>query len=130
MPDYTLVNLKDVEDMAPQFGLSPGLESHFARGPLGLQKQGVSYYRIAPGFRIPFGHSHSHQEEVYVLLSGSARIMLDDELVDLDPFDAVRIPIATMRAFEGGPEGAEILAVGAPNTENHDVELAQGWWGN
>ena len=75
MSDYTLVNLKDdVEDMAPKFGLSPGLESHFARVPLELTQSGLSYYRVAPGFRLPFGHTHEEQEEVYVVVSGSARM--------------------------------------------------------
>lgn len=126
---YTVVNLKDdVEDMAPRFGLSPGLESHFARAHLELQNSGLSYIRIAPDFRVPFGHRHSEQEEVYLLVSGSARAKLDDEVVELSAWDAVRIAPGTMRGLEGGPEGAEILLFGAPNTENKDIEMAQGWW--
>ena len=92
MPDYTVINLKrDVEDMAPKFGLSPGLESRFARVPLELQNSGASYFKIAPGFRAPFGHSHSEQEEVYLVISGSARIKLDDEIIDLEQWDVLRI---------------------------------------
>jgi mannose-6-phosphate isomerase-like protein (cupin superfamily) len=129
MADYTKLNLKqDVEDMAPKFQLSPGLESRFARRPLGLQQSGVSYYKVAPDFRTPFGHTHSEQEEVYVIVSGSARLRLGDEVLDLAQWDAVRIPPDLMRAFEGGPEGAEVLAFGAPNTENEDVEMVPGWW--
>jgi mannose-6-phosphate isomerase-like protein (cupin superfamily) len=129
MSDYTLVNLKDdVEDMAPKFGLSPGLESHFARVPLELTQSGLSYYRVAPGFRLPFGHTHEEQEEVYVVVSGSARIKLDDELVELKQWDALRVPAKTMRAFEAGEQGAEIVAFGAPNTDNKDAEMVQDWW--
>jgi hypothetical protein len=62
---YTKLNLKEeVEDQAPRFGFSPGLKAHFARVPLELEKSGITYFRIAPNFRIPFGHAHSEQEEV------------------------------------------------------------------
>ena len=127
--DYTLANLKsDVEDQAPKFGFSPNLESRFARWALGLEKSGISYFRVAPNFRVPFGHSHGEQEEVYVILSGSARMKLDDDVVELKQFDALRVPGEITRAFEAGPDGAEILAFGAPNTENSDVQMVQGWW--
>jgi mannose-6-phosphate isomerase-like protein (cupin superfamily) len=125
---HTVVNLKEVENMAPKFGLSPGLESRFARVPLQLENSGLSYYRVAPDFRTPFGHTHTEQEEIYLVLGGSARLKLDDEVVELNEWDAVRIPRGVMRAFEGGPQGAEILAFGAPSHENRDVEMVQNWW--
>ena len=129
MADYTRINLKqDVEDMAPRFGLSPGLESRFARAPLGLEESGVSYFRIAPGFRMPFGHRHGRQEEVYVIVIGTARIKLEDEIVELREWDLVRVPATTTRGLEGGPEGAEVLAFGAPSDGNKDVEQVPGWW--
>ena len=128
MADYTLVNLKEVEDQAPNFGLSPQLEARMARVALGLENSGVSYQRLAPNFRVPFGHKHKNQEEIYVLVGGSARIKLEDEVVDLKPFDAVRVPKDTMRGFEAGPEGAEFIAIGAPNTGPGDAEVVQGWW--
>jgi uncharacterized cupin superfamily protein len=129
MADYTKLNLKqDVEDMAPKFQLSPGLESRFARKPLGLEQSGMSYYKVAPDFRTPFGHKHSEQEEIYVIVSGSARLRLGDDVLELAQWDAVRIPPDVMRGFEGGPEGAEVLAFGAPNTDNKDAEMVPGWW--
>jgi mannose-6-phosphate isomerase-like protein (cupin superfamily) len=126
--DYTVVNLKQVDDMAPRFGLSPGLESRFARVPLGLEHSGISLFRVAPGFRVPFGHTHTEQEEIYLVVTGSARVKLDDEIVQLGEWDAVRIPPGTMRGVEGGPDGAELIAFGAPSNENRDVEMVQGWW--
>ncbi len=129
MAAYTKLNFKqDVEDMAPKFGMSPGLESRFARKPLGLQKQGLSYFRIAPGFRVPFGHTHSEQEEVYIVASGSARVKIEDDVVELGQWDAVRIPAEASHGMEAGPDGAELIAIGAPNTENADVEMKPGWW--
>ena len=128
MADYTLVNLKEVEDQAPKFGLSPQLEMRMARVALGLENSGISYQRIAPNFRLPFGHKHKSQEEIYVLVGGSLRIKLEDEVVDLKPFDAVRVSKDTMRGFEAGPEGAELIAIGAPSTGPGDGDTVQGWW--
>jgi mannose-6-phosphate isomerase-like protein (cupin superfamily) len=129
MSHYTHINLKeDVEDQAPKFGMSPNLEMRMARVPLELENSGLSYLRIAPNFRIPFGHAHKQQEEVYVLIEGSARIKIDDETRDLKQWDAVRVSKDGMRAFEGGPEGALFLAIGAPNTGPGDADVEQGWW--
>jgi quercetin dioxygenase-like cupin family protein len=130
MGAYTIVNLKDVEDAAPQFGFAPDLEARFATAPLELQKSGVSYQRLAPNFRMPWGHQHERQEELYVLLSGSARLKLDDEVVELKALDAVRVEPEIMRAFQAGPDGAEILAFGAPNTgpPSADTEPVPNWW--
>jgi mannose-6-phosphate isomerase-like protein (cupin superfamily) len=128
MAGYTIVNLKEVEDQAPKFGHSPNLEARFARVPLELESAGVSYFRLAPNFRIPFGHKHQQQEEIYVLVGGSARAKLGDEVVELKAWDAVRVSPETVRSFEAGPEGAEYIAFGAPNTENRDAELVPNWW--
>ena len=103
MPEYTIVNMKEVEDQAPKFGLAPSLEARFAREPLGLESSGVSYQRLAPGFRIPWGHRHGEQEELYVLLHGSLRAKLDGEIVGLRVWDALRVPAGTMRSFEARP---------------------------
>jgi mannose-6-phosphate isomerase-like protein (cupin superfamily) len=129
MADYTVLNLtSDVPDMGERFGYAPNMEARFAREPLKLEKSGVSYFKLAPGFRVPFGHRHAEQEEVYVVLGGSARVKLEDEILELTPMDAVRIPVSTMRGFEAGPDGAEILAIGAPDTHNKDIEMDQQFW--
>jgi len=128
MADYTKVNLREVEDMAPKFGFSPGLQSRFAREPLQLRNSGMSLFKAQPGFRIPFGHKHNQQEEVYVVVAGSARIKLEDEIIELATWDAVRVPPEVRRGLEAGPEGAEILAVGAPNTGMGDAEMLQDFW--
>jgi mannose-6-phosphate isomerase-like protein (cupin superfamily) len=128
MPGYTRVNLRsDVKDMAPEFGME-GVEARFARKNLDLEKSGLTYFRLGPGFRTPFGHTHSEQEEVYVVVSGSARVAVDDEVAELSQWDAIRIPSGTMRSMEAVDDGAEILAFGAPNTDNKDAEMQPGWW--
>ncbi|HET8820590.1 MAG TPA: cupin domain-containing protein [Thermoleophilaceae bacterium] len=128
MADYTRVNLRDdVQDMAPRFGME-GIESRFARTNLDMEKGGLSYFRLDPGFRAPFGHTHSEQEEVYVVVSGSARVAVGDDLIDMAQFDAVRVAPGAWRGMEAGPEGVEVIAFGAPNTDNKDAEMQQGWW--
>ena len=128
MAGYTLVNLRDVEDMAPKFGYAPNVEARFARVPLELDQSGVSYFRIAPEFRMPFGHRHETQEEIYLVVSGSARIKVDDEVVELRPWDAIRVPPETTRAIEGGPDGVEVVAFGAPTHDNRDAQMVPDWW--
>jgi mannose-6-phosphate isomerase-like protein (cupin superfamily) len=129
MAKYAITNLKaDVQDMAPQFDLSPNMEARFARSELEADNFAVSYLRVAPEFRIPFGHTHREQEELYVVLSGGGRLKLDDEVLGVGQWDAIRIPSETMRDFEGGPEGAELLLFGAPRGESNDAEMAPGWW--
>jgi mannose-6-phosphate isomerase-like protein (cupin superfamily) len=127
MPGYTIVNMKEVEDQAPKFGLSPDLEARFARVPLESELIGFTYQRLAPNVRIPWGHTHKTQEEVFLLVSGSARMKLDDEIKDLKPWDAVRVHKDTMRGFEAGPAGAEFIVVGAPGGPG-DAETVQDWW--
>jgi uncharacterized cupin superfamily protein len=81
---YTLINLRsDVEDMAPRFQMGEGIEAHFARKALGLEKSGISYFKLGPDYKLPFGHTHSEQEEIYLVVSGGARLKLDDEEIEL-----------------------------------------------
>ncbi len=128
MAGYTVRNLKEVEDSALKFGLSPGLEARFARESLGLESSGVSYQQLAPNTRGPFGHRHNQQEELYLIVSGSGRIKLDDDVVALRQWDAVRISPETMRCLEAGPDGLELVAFGVPYTGPGDAELTPGWW--
>ena len=127
MAGYTKVNLKEVEDQAPKFGLSPDLEARFARVALEAEQTGVTYQRLGPNFRVPFGHNHKSQEEVYIVVSGSMRAKLDDEVVELGPWDAIRVSKETMRGFESGPEGVEFLAIGVPGGPG-DANTTQDWW--
>ncbi len=124
---YTIVNVKEVEDIGPKVGLSPNLEGRFARKPLGLEQSGLSYFRLAPGYREPYGHRHATQEEVYVVVSGSMRMKLDDDVVELQTWDAIRVAPHVIRCHEAGPNGVEMLIVGAPQAKR-DGEIIAGWW--
>jgi mannose-6-phosphate isomerase-like protein (cupin superfamily) len=66
-----------------------------------------------------------------VVVRGSGRMKLDDEIVELNEWDVVRVPPGTWRGYEGGPEGLEILVFGAPNlgeSPREDVEGQRDWW--
>jgi quercetin dioxygenase-like cupin family protein len=125
---YTVRNLKEIEDAAPAFGLSPDLEARFARKALDSKQVAVSYQRLLPNVRIPFGHTHAQQEEIYVVLSGSGNAKLGDETIELQQWDALRVDPETMRAIEAGPDGIEFIAVGGPIGDKNDAEMVNDWW--
>jgi uncharacterized cupin superfamily protein len=129
---FTLRNIKrDLDDVGPRFDGSPELEFRLATKALGLERSGLGYQRIPPGYRFPYGHTHKQQEEVYVVLRGSGRMKVDDEVVELEEWDAVRVPPGAWRGYEAGPEGLEILVIGAPNlgdSPREDVEGRRDWW--
>jgi|SRR5689334_18135468 len=127
MADYTLMNLKQIDNAAESFGLADNLEARFARKPMGLANLGISYQKLEPGFRLPFGHEHSQQEEVYVVIGGSGRAKVDDEIVALAQWDALRVPVNVTRSFEAGADGLELIAIGAPAVDD-DLTMEQGWW--
>ena len=128
MSGYTKANLRhEVENSAPKFGMPAELEARFARRALGGETLGVSLMTLAPGFRVPFGHRHGQQEEVYVVVRGSARVKVDDEVVELAEWDAIRFHPGVMRQLEAGPDGVEYVAFGA-GTDPGDAEMEPGWW--
>jgi mannose-6-phosphate isomerase-like protein (cupin superfamily) len=120
-------NLWEVQNQAPKFGMPEEMEARFARTALGGETLGLSLMKLAPGFRIPFGHKHAGQEEVYVIVRGSARIKVEDEIVELGEWDAIRFDKDTMRNVEAGPEGVEYLAFGAGD-DPRDAEMVAAWW--
>ena len=127
MAGFTITNLRQVENSAPE-AIGDSLEARFGRKHLDSEHLGVSYFRYAPGFRAPYGHRHREQEEAYVVVGGSGRVRLDDEILDLRRWDVVRVAPEVVRGFEGGPEGLEIIAIGADRPEGGDGETVHGWW--
>jgi mannose-6-phosphate isomerase-like protein (cupin superfamily) len=129
---YTLMNLRrDPEDLGSKFDGHPDLEFRAATRALELEHSGLTFQRVPPGHRFPYGHTHRTQEEVYVVVGGSGRMKLDDEIVALAQWDAVRVPPGTWRAYEAGPEGLDLLVIGAPSlgdAPRDDVDGRRGWW--
>jgi len=123
---YTIKNLREVEDSAVKGGFSETQEARFAAGDLDAQDTGLSHHIVKAGKRHAFGHRHHEAEEIYVVVAGSGRVKLDDEIADLAPMDAVRVAPQVTRAFEAGPEDLELVAFG-PHHKGH-AEIVKGFW--
>ena len=108
MATYRKLNLDDVKDLAPDFGMQEMGQARFARQMLGAQRIGLAQYRMNPGRRVGFGHKHGESEEVYVVLSGSGRFRVDDDVLDVGPRDVVYCPPQVTREWEAGPAGMEV----------------------
>ena len=126
MSRYSVVNLKEVEDVAgPRV---PEIEGRFARELLESRELGISYFRYAPGFRALNGHSHREQEEAYVVLAGAGKAKLDDEIIELRQWDVLRVAPEVVRAFESGPQGLEFIAIGSSRPEGGDGVPKPDFW--
>jgi mannose-6-phosphate isomerase-like protein (cupin superfamily) len=123
---YTKMNLTETVDSAPQFGLEEMGEAHFAREELDAKEAGFSYHVLRPGKRQPFGHRHDEAEEVYVVVSGSGRMRLDDDVIEIRELDAIRVEPRVVRAFEAGEDGLAVIAFGAHHDK--DGEVINGFW--
>jgi mannose-6-phosphate isomerase-like protein (cupin superfamily) len=123
---FTHRKLTEVKDSAPEFGMEDVQEARFANKDLDAERTGVSHQRLKPGKRTPFGHKHEEAEEVYVVIAGFGRMKLDDEIIEVERLDAIRVSPEVIRAFEAGDDGIEVLAVGARH--DGDGEVIPGWW--
>jgi mannose-6-phosphate isomerase-like protein (cupin superfamily) len=129
MSDFTITNLMDdIEDAAVRFNLDGKLQSRFARSAIGSDHLGVSHFRLEPNFRVPFGHRHREQEEVYVVISGSGRFRLDDEVRDVRQWDVVRVAPTVARAYEAGADGLDMIVIGNDRPEGGDGEMINDFW--
>lgn len=125
---YTIRKLREIEDSAPKFGFAEIQEARFPREELGAEETGLAYHVLRPGRRQGFAHRHVDAEEIFVVLSGAGSLKLDDEVVEVETMDAIRIAPAVTRAFEAGPDGLELLVFG-PHHEK-DGEIVQDFWGD
>jgi quercetin dioxygenase-like cupin family protein len=121
---FAIKNLMEVEDSGP----IDEIEGRFGRKHLDSEHLGVSYFRYAPGFHSRAGHHHQTQEEAYVVVGGSGRVRLDDEIIELKRWDALRVAPEVVRAFEAGPDGLEFVAVGADRPEGGDGVMVRDFW--
>ena len=126
MSDYAIVNLLEIDDSVS--GRVAGLEGRFGRTVLDSRDLGISHWRYAPGLRSPGAHSHREQEEAYVVVGGSGRVRLNDEIKDVQQWDVVRVAPEVIRAFEAGPDGLELIAVGGPKPEGGDGVQSDAPW--
>jgi quercetin dioxygenase-like cupin family protein len=123
---YSTVNLLEIENSVGD--RAPGIEGRFGRKHLDSRDLGISHFRYAPNVRSPMAHSHREQEEAYVVVAGSGRILLDDEVQDLRQWDVVRVAPKVVRAFEAGPDGMDVIAVGGPKPADGDGVAGAATW--
>jgi mannose-6-phosphate isomerase-like protein (cupin superfamily) len=126
MPGYAIKNFDEIDNAATD--PEGGVDARFARKHLDSEHLGVTRLRYEAGKRFPFGHSHREQEEVYIVTSGSARMKLDDEIVDIARWDVIRVAPGVIRGFHAGPDGLELLVVGSDRPEGGDGVMAHDWW--
>jgi mannose-6-phosphate isomerase-like protein (cupin superfamily) len=126
MSGFTIKNFDEIDNAMTEGDGS--VDVRFARKHLDSEHLGVTRLRYGPGVQFPFGHSHREQEEAYVVVSGSGRMKLDDEIVDLHQWDVIRVAPGVTRGFQAGPEGLELIAVGADRPEGGDGVMVQDWW--
>ena len=124
---YTKTNLDDLDDQAKGHGLT-SQEARFARQALGAERIGLAHYRVHPNQRIEFGHRHKSMEEAYVVLAGAGTFKVDDETFPVATHDVVRVEPASWRAWEAGPDGLELIAVGEHTEGADESEMDMGWW--
>ena len=124
---FTIRNLDDVKDSAPDFGYGEVGEARFAHRELEAEQTGVSFHRIRPNQRQAFAHRHDDAEEVYVVIGGSGQVLLDDEVRDVRRLDAIRIAPSVLRTLRAGPDGLEVLAFG-PHHEGDGELLPGDFW--
>jgi len=123
---YTIKNLREVEDSAVKFGFSDIGHAHFPREDLAAESTGLAYHVLKPGKRSAFGHRHEAAEEIAVVMSGSGRVRLDDEIRDIGELDAIRISPSVTRAFEAGDKGLTVLVFGPRHAG--DGEIVNDFW--
>jgi quercetin dioxygenase-like cupin family protein len=126
MSNFTVVNLLEVENAIGE--RAPGIEGRFGRKHMDSRELGVSHFRYAPSLRSPMAHSHREQEEAYVIVAGSGRALLDGEVHELRQWDLLRVAPEVVRAFEAGPDGMDIVAVGGTRPEDGDGVMGAAEW--
>lgn len=125
--NYTIKNLREVEDLAPKFGISEVQEARFAREDLGAEATGLSLNLVKPNSRQAFAHRHEQAEEIYVVLAGTGRVKLDEDIREIGPMDAIRIAPPVMRMFEADADGLELLVFGPRHAGDGELQH-EGFW--
>lgn len=125
MEHWKKVNFSEVPDVSPD---GVAIEWRFARKSLGSPELGVSRFTYEPGARMPWGHRHKSQEEIYVVVSGNGRAKLEEQIIEVGPGDAIRVAPSVARSFEAGPDGMEVICIGGHKQEGQDGIRVEGFW--
>ena len=89
--------------MKMSLGNEPRVELH---DKLGLTGAEISYNTLPAGSSVPFVHSHKQNEEIYGVLSGSGKAVIDGEEINLTQGDWLRISPKAERQFFASQDDA------------------------
>lgn len=107
MSTYKRVNYREIEPV------SGGM--HFLREPLASERVGVTITRCEPNWNSrPHDHTENGHEEIYVLIEGSATVVVDGEEVEMESGDAIWIPPTATRQIRNGDGESAFVLVSAP----------------
>ena len=120
MTNFTIINLKDLEDMAPKHGHSDMMQSRFASKDLELKESGLGYQILSANAKLPFKHKHKMQEEVFLILSGTGKMILDQETIKVKPLDVIRVGADVVRSLKADNKELAFVIFGAPATKDTD----------
>lgn len=123
---FTKLSLEELKDAAAEHGFGEKQEARFAMVDLEAEDTGLAHIKVKPNQRQPFAHKHESAEEIYVVIAGSGRVKLDDEIVELKRLDAIRVSPQVTRGFEAGPDGLEFLVFGSHHSG--DAEIISDHW--
>jgi quercetin dioxygenase-like cupin family protein len=125
MSDWARKNFDELPDVSPE---GVRIQWRFAREELGSPELGLSRFTYEPGARMPWGHRHGEQEEAYVVVGGSGRAKLDEEVIEISQWDVIRVAPAVARSFEAGPDGLDVICVGGRKPEGGDNVKVDDFW--
>ena len=128
MSDYTVTKLDEAPDVLGDY---PG-EMRMLAGPLGCEQVAFTHRVMPPqtGGKGSYGHSHKTQEEVYFVISGTLQFKLGEEILEIGPKTAVRIPPGTVRSvWNEGPDDVELVMCSTKVDDlTADVEFHEEFW--
>ena len=100
---------------------------HFLREPLETEQVGVTIARCDPGWNSqPHDHTDNDHEEVYVLIEGTATVVVDEEPVEMEAGDALWISPESTRQIRNDDEECAFVLVSAPGFAESDGD--EGEW--
>ena len=127
-PQMVLVKLDEVDDWLGDY---PG-EMRGITYAIGAEQVAITHRRMPQhtGSKGSYGHRHKTQEEIVFVLSGKLQFKLNDEVIELGKYDAIRIPPETWRGiWNDEPEDAEIVIVSKRiDDPTGDTEQIADFW--
>jgi mannose-6-phosphate isomerase-like protein (cupin superfamily) len=127
--DWTIKSLDEIPDVLGDY---PGEMRMSAASDLGTEQVGFTW-RLLPaqtGGKGSYGHRHRTQEEIYFVASGTLQFKLEDEVIDVEEGNLVRVaPHVVRSVWNEGPADAVVIIVSTRSDDPlGDVESVPDFW--